>query len=534
MTDDRTHATTFLVSSTDPPVDGFFQGYCFSGTDYIYGHEGARIFRESTGRRITGGLDGCYISIRKYGNVYRFDTDYSGYKVLYYYHDGEMWAVSNSLAQTVEFLLHAGLPITPNYAHLAAIHGHGSGNSQLFSFETIIRGIRVLPRATTLVMTRNGVDVERWPAVEQRQYEAGLSQHLHTWVGRYETLALDSRTNLTVDVTGGVDSRTNFALALTAMRRLGGDGVQPRLSCGSTETNTEDLRVAKRLSTAFGLQLNDERRFRGYPLTPEESYKTLRDLSVGVYYPLYVPSEGPSPDKIAISGGGGEIHRRFYENHQRSKDPDKFFAAYARRTRYPWLGNELARDGRAAVEFAARPGNDLLRIHYREFRHRYHVGRLPRYAVAFTPLDSVTADLAQSQAGPERLDEGQFNYDVLASLVPELLDMPFDDPKKVPSASVRARLTKVDVPSEANPGRVWAPVPQERRVDRSASSRANQLHAALECAAENPFVLSFWGAEVIKSARELMARLVDGSGIGNAVNGQPISAVLAADLASPK
>lgn len=527
------HATTFLTTNSSPPADGFFQGYCFHGTDYIFGQEGVNEFEDTTGQNISGGLDGCYALARRDGDSFIFTNDYAGYKLLYYYHDGSTWAVSNSLAQIVDHLRALGIRILPNYSQLSAALSDGSASSQLFSFETTVRNIRLAPRATDLVVTPDRVVLAQRPGFKKEEYGAGLSRHLDLWAGRFETLILDDEVGVTTDITGGVDSRTNFGLLALAKRRLGGVGSYPRLNCGSTPTNTEDLDVALKLGEHYGLEINDERRFPRYNLTPEECYQTFRDLNVGVSYTLYMPVEGPTPRKISFGGGGGEIHRKFYEGHIKTKDVERFFSSYGSRLKYPWLSQEYTRDGRDALEFATRPGTDPLRVHYREFRHRYHVGRTPRYGVSFTPLDSVTADLTQSQAGQDRLDDGQFNYDVLASLDPELLEMPFDKPSKAPNPQVQDRLTRVEVSQDARPGRVWAPQPEPRKVNRSAPKRNAVLANAVEAALEDPFVTTFWGREAADSATDLLTQLLDGRNIGNAVNGKPISALLAAHLVSP-
>jgi hypothetical protein len=290
----------------------------------------------------------------------------------------------------------------------------------------------------------------------------------------------------------------------------------------------DDLRVAEKICDRFSLELNDRRRFENFPLSARESFDVFHALNTGVSYTTYLPVEGPSPYKVSFGGGGGEIHRRFYENHQGSNSPEDFVARQA-----AWLADEYARDGWSALELAQYPGVDLLRLHYREFRHRFHVGRAPRYRTVFTPLDSVSADGAQSKAGSARLDEGQFNYDVISSLSPELLEMPFDKPAKAPSASIRSRLAQVSIPSVPNPGKVWAAAPPTRSVTNSSVQRAQYVRDAIDRAAEWPFVNSFWGDSVIGQARELAERMLDGTGIGNAVNGKPISALLSAELVVP-
>lgn len=530
------HQTSFIVSNYNPPLHGFFQGYCFVGADFVFGAEGAQRFYEATGEMIPGALDGCYVISRRKGDAYIFDIDFGGYKVLYYYHDGETWVVSNSFAQVVDFLRYRNLPVTPNYAHLAAIAGRGMASGQLFSLETTVVGIRVAPRTHSLIVTPNQILHERrtHSKIGEGSYQTKLAEYLDTWVRRFETLMLSDKADFSADLTGGVDSRANFALVQGARRRLGNAGTQPRLNCGSTPTHRSDLDIAEILTDHFGLALNDTRKFKDYKLSAHEGYMTFRDLSLGVYYPLYMPVNGPTPTRISISGGGGGIHRKIYENHLKSKDVNKFFQRYASYFDRPEYIAEFIRDGEDFLSYSAEERADPLRTLLRDGRVRYHTGRSPRYGVTFTPLHSVSADQAQLVAGYDRIEEGQFNYDVMYSLQPELVDIPFDKPEKSPTSSIRNRLSKVNIPSDARPGRVWVGhLNLERNVDASKASRLREYKQAFDKAIEDQFVVDFWGQGMLDSARVAMNTLNAGKSIGNAVNGKPISAVLTAYLVRP-
>src|SRR5690625_4761001 len=141
--------TTFLATNHNPPADGHFQGYCFIGNDFITGPEGAHHYQQTTGNRITPALDGCYLVTHHHDDAYTFDVDFSGYMILYYYHDGTSWAVSNSLATIIDHLRDHDIPVSPNYTHPAATAGRGMASSQLFSLQTPVQGIQVVPRTHT-------------------------------------------------------------------------------------------------------------------------------------------------------------------------------------------------------------------------------------------------------------------------------------------------------------------------------------------------------------------------------------------------
>lgn len=528
--------TTFLVSNQAPPKNGYFQGYCFIGNDLLFGTNGAKHYQAIVGKPIPPAQDGCYVTVQHINNAYVFDVDFAGYTILYYYHDGTTWAVSNSFSRLIDFLRDQQVTIRPNYAHLAASNGKGMALGQLFSLQTLAHGIKVAPRTHSLIVTPNRIEFARRPTTASRAttYAEALSEYLNTWVSRFETLMQSTETDFTVDLTGGVDSRANFALVQAARARLGSTGVPPRLRCGSSPGNRTDLEVAKVVAGHYGLEMNDSRTVRRLELEGDESFQMYRQHSMGVYYPFYMPVQGPTPSNITIGGGGGGIHRKTYELIVKSKDPNIFFEQYARNLKRAEYESEFIYDGRAFLNVAAQDGEDPLRVLLRDGRVRYHSGRTPRTEVAFTPLHSVAAERVQLLAGQERVQEGQFNYDIMYSLEPELLSMPYDSEEKAPTKQVLDRLTSTPIPKQTVAGRVWAPTAHLIRNSDPDQPRAVEAYkTAFDAALDNPFVRKFWGKSMLRGARDLMDALYNGESIGNAAKGQPISAILAADLITP-
>lgn len=529
------HGTVFFFSNDDPPLDGFFQGYCFIGADLIFGLEGAEIFRDETGRRVGPGHDGRYITVEQQDDTYFFSSDYAGYSILYYYHDGTHWAVSSSFANIIDFLREKNIPIYPNYPQLSAIGARGMVLEQLFSLETLAHGVRVVPRTHNLVIEPRRATLQRRDerVTQHDSYGSALGEYLHTWVSRFETMMLSQTAQFTVQLTGGVDSRTNFALIQSARRRLGTDGTPPRLQCGEGGNTKTDLEVATALADHFGHTINGSYTVPPLKLQGSESFMMYRALSLGVYYPFYLPRNRPSVQDITISGGGGGIHRKVYELAVKSPDPDFFFKAFARNLRRPEFEQELVRDAHRFLDTALQPGEDALRVLLRDGRVRYHSGHIPRTRVAFTPLHSVDANRAQVLAGTRRVEEGQFNYDIMNSLEPELVTMPYDSEEKSPGKSVLARLTNATIPADANPGKVWASSPAVSHDEHGEADPMSYYGEAFAQAMDNPFVTNFWGKEMLSSAKALMEKLAAGRSIGNASNGKPLAAILSADLVTP-
>jgi hypothetical protein len=344
-----------------------------------------------------------------------------------------------------------------------------------------------------------------------------------------------TETDFTVDLTGGVDSRANFALVQAANRRLGNNGTPPRLKSGSTPSNTIDLEIATLVANHFGLEVNDNRNIQQLPLAGDESFRMHRDLTMGVYYPLYQPDQGPTPTNIGISGGGGGVHRKTYELHIKRNDVDYFIQRYSQYFNRPEYESEFIQDGHDFLNTAIQDGEDPLRVLLRDGRVRYHAGRTPRTGVAFTPLHSVGADRTQLLAGYDRIEEGQFNYDIMHSLEPELVTLPYDTERKAPTQAILDRLTNTPIRSDANPGRVWAPTAHliPKSADHHQSRPVEAYKQAFDQAMDNPFVTRFWDQGTLEKAKELMDALHAGESIGNAANGKPISAILSTDLVTP-
>jgi hypothetical protein len=145
----------------------------------------------------------------------------------------------------------------------------------------------------------------------------------------------------------------------------------------------------------------------------------------------------------------------------------------------------------------------------------------------------VTADLAQAAAGVRRLEAGQFNYDLLASLDPALLDIPYDLPVKSPTEEVRAQLTLVDLPETPEPGQVWAGPSITQPVTDRRDEQLLLLREMVDRAARNSFTRSFWGKEAITGARDVMDRLARGVQIDEG-DGARVAAILASEMTAPE
>ncbi len=517
----------FLFSNEAANPDRFFQGYFFHESDYVFTERGFDAFRRARGATRPEREDGCYVvAERQQGGDYRFSADYSGFKKLFYFWDSGSWVVSNSLYRIAVHLRRHGYPVVPDNAQLAAMaaegtfypSGRGSFFSQLTCFDTVISGVRLVPADSALLIGPSGVRTEK---VGHRHGDQGYSTRLEhfigTWIGRLATLMREPTIRISADLTGGLDSRVVFALLLGALRSSN-PGIGKRLQIRSSTASgaRRDRAVAAAICRTFDLPLNGRAGRRQTWMNGETSYALWKDLCLGAYHPIYFPGAFPTGNFIHLGGGGGENHRPFYSRFIGAPAADAFVSRRAR--------NIGLRSARAQFETALREAFerimdgapehlDALACHYRHFRNRFHAGREPQYAVSFQPLASQLLDHVTGAAGPGRFRNAQVHYDILHSLVPELLDIPFDARSKRAGRGVRRRLTSVSAPPGV-PGNCFTGDP---RAFPEALRKRKGTPGAIDCLREDfsgakaGFATEFLGKTYVERAeRALEAAARDG------------------------
>lgn len=520
---------TFLFSSFDPLPDQLFSGYCFIGTDFIYGGGGAELFTASTARMIDPGEDGCYVIVRKAPDGHIIGADFKGYKKLFLYRSGAEWAVSNSFIRLVSFLRDKGQSISIDDAQLAAWFVKGAFGEQLSSFATAVTEIRVVPSSCCLRITPSGCRLEDLPRGRSLPYAEALHTFLSVWIGRLKGLLLDPAITVFSHLTGGRDSRAVLALFLAIARQLGEGAPRVRYVSLGGSRDIDDLSVATALSRHFGLSLNESIGVERVQLDAKESYEAWRDLCIGVYAPIYFPTSGPSPITVTFGGGGGESHRPFYPLIAPSAFLEKRRKYFPVEHRYLAWKDEVLSAIRFLDQRAEAKTHPMI-LHYREFRDRFHVGRGAQYSVELLPLGSKLLH-ACSDAYQGSAEDGQVLFDVMQNLAPGLADMPYDNDIKLPSEQHRTRLISVDFDMPP-PGRVFRSS-RTQRTGAAASSK-NQfllLKESLDEALRESARLDF-GEEYIHTAKRALDVALETGRFTHAADASPIHHLLLAEVVS--
>ncbi|WP_438766469.1 hypothetical protein [Kushneria sp. TE3] len=449
--------SVFLFSSATGVPERWFNGYCFAGCDFIAGEGGAQRYRHATGRDVPIGEDGCYVTIAPHGATTRIGADFKGYKHLYYYSVGNLWAFSNSLMALVEHLTEQGVTLQIDRAQLMAWRHPKPFTAQPASFATAVDEIRILPSFDALELD-NGrlMPVALEPRAPAHNYPEALKHYLELWLSRIGALVHHGRLSLIVDLSGGRDSRALLGFFLAARKRLSQQASMDNLYLRSDKKDrmVRDLEIARALAGHYDLRLN-RKVPRALPLAVPHAYRDWKALCLGIYTPVYFPYTLNTSRLVHFGGGGGESHRPYYP----LMAPEKYLCAKHKGFAEEGLVARWQRSVLDTIETLKRHNpSDIhpLILHYREFRDRFHVGRTLQYTTMCAPLGSHALMRCADICSREHLEANQILYDIMENLAPGLAEHPYDDDAKAPTADNMANLAHVTLDDDLPIGQVYS------------------------------------------------------------------------------
>lgn len=441
-----------LTSNTLQPPAEYFEGYCFAGSDFISDNEGAETYEQRTGRRLSVGNDGCYTLVRKTPQGIEIGTDGRGSMKLFLFHQGDSWAVSNSLTVLVDYLRSRGITVSVRSEILKAMMLPGSFTQQLITSQTIYDNIRLVPSFEKLIISPSGIQAA--PAIETDttlSYAEALQRHVATWRARLQTVMSGPSAVLTTDLTGGRDSRVCFAFAqASGLLDTGND----RFRLASNVRWEADYLAASRIAQAHGHELNTPTRPPGIRGSSERAVRRWIERSMGVYLPVYLHAAARDPQRLHLHGAGGGNFRPLYKVADLGTKLDNV-KKYMNTKEFSAFKDTAVAD--MAYLKNKRPEVPELSLHYREFRNRFHFGFSPQCGTVITPLNSVLLDAVTDREG---LDANDVYADIMDALVPGLKNLPYDEPSKQPRTPERSPAAKSAQEVEYTPGQMFTGGPQ--------------------------------------------------------------------------
>ncbi|WP_424833469.1 hypothetical protein [Ruegeria sp.] len=434
-----------VFSSWQELPDFYFQGYCFVGADFVFGPGGAKKFL-SAGGVLGSGEDGCYLLFRRHADQITIGSDFSGHMRLFYFSDGENWAVSNSLIQLAEHLKANGIRLHIQRHHLAAWFTRNVNFKQLLCEETVLKEIRFLPSDMEIVISGKRLELRprRLPLIDT--YDTALQSYLTLWRDRTATVLQSGVAAVSTDVSGGLDTRAVVGFLKVA----GEEAVQahdPKIRYVTTSgPNFErDEEVANLVADSLEWQLEPQNRFsKPYLRSPQQLLDLWRNRSLGQYATIRFSDALLDPRKIVCGGEAGEGLRGIYDQADIDSYLDfqkGFYGSYMYGDKARWA-QDVKTSIRALEDRTAYYQQPLLG-YFRQYRSRCHGGMRPRNNVAILPLTGQAAYQCTAALSNAAVRSGQVLYDTMYNLHPELIDIPFDDEKKAATAENRANLTKV-------------------------------------------------------------------------------------------
>ncbi|WP_431812889.1 hypothetical protein [Kocuria sp. cx-455] len=436
-------------SFTHAPMHDF-QGYCFVNADYVYGPRGAHARYDNTGEAIGPGHDGCYVTVRPVGNTWEFGVDALGMAKLFVYEEGGVWAISSSLATLVDHLREHGVRLRPNYPQLAGLAVNKRLTSQMSSFRTIFEGVRLVSSSDVVLLHRDKIQtrpVQR--AARPQTYKAGLSSFLELWLSRLVGILKDGRAHLECDLSGGIDSRTVFAIVMASALRV--DGAWDRIDFRSNANNEADFNVAQEIAKTYHVSLNSPGPRENARLRKGRRPVSWRDTCMGNYLLPYFHKVGSHPFAMHCHGSGGEVHRSAYAGASAEKLAKENESAMPAHLYGVWHDDFLETiDALTAQD----PSMDPMQLHFREFRNRLHFGHRPHGSVVLSMLNSAALNFMADY--PEAMNTRQLYFDIMENLMPGLANIRYDLDKKSPSSENLQNVTHVDSSCLSNIGNVYA------------------------------------------------------------------------------
>lgn len=524
---------SFIAFNDGPEPQRLLVGYGFAGRDMIIGDEGRVAWEAAQNKLLRGGNDGTYASIEKSGNVIRIETDYAGHMPIFYYHDGRVAAASNSIVRLVEHLRCVDVDVRPNPAEVLARGADFFPLHQLATFETAVAGVSLLPTGCALRIEAGHCIVEPLRRRARTEYHDDLRAFICTWASRIATLLDSGRFFISVDLSGGLDSRTVFSLFHLVMRDAPPQWMERVKIYSHGFLSPCDPQIAEEVLQASEQALPHgyrwQRSFSVFPtwgLAPVPIGDPVRVWWFkcgGLYSPNYLTSVQPDPAIVLFGGGGGGGFRNFYGKF--FPTPALFAASCERRIgpsdHASWLSEHILS---TFNRLRRREGDEVepMILHYREFRGRLHGGLRSRSRISLMPIASELLEVATRSLSVDAIGEGQIFHDIIGNCAAPLVGVRFDQESKSLTPAIAARFVACGGERIRPEAGVVYGESSTRGKDAMRVDGLRQLAEVVETVARHPYVRELWGASAIQEAIDMSA---SAAAAGRFVHPNPASLV---------
>lgn len=435
----------YVVSSFSEQNSYYFSGTMFNDESIIIGERGLGLYLQNNDfPDLDSPLDGRFSLIKITTATVFARTDIFGQDILYYYIRNGEWAISNSFFLLTKHLEKHGKKLHLDYDQVKVLRIKHGVTQQLISNDTLIHEIKVVPRDKVLLINKVDTSFE-FKKISTNFHDKSYCDLLDSYYQRIAninyTLIDYFEKRVTIDVTGGVDSRAVLATVLSSGVDLS------KINFVSGKEQSKDFEIALSLAEKFGFEITNKSYVYGHG-SQEELYDLWKFGNLGVYFPVYFPTSARPQSLIHYHGGCGECIRgtdAFY-----MLSADTYIEEVSKGQKNDSLLYALNRKfGKALDNIDALVNEDESMLYYFwDFRSRFHFGRntvrsLSEFCI--TPLASVHLLSAFEKLDNIEKKGGALVLDIFMKCYPDLLTISFDrDDKNYSEVEINESLKRIN------------------------------------------------------------------------------------------
>lgn len=363
-------------------------------------------------------MDGSYIFIISNDNEVIINQDYWGSWGLYYYVNGDYWAISNSFKLLAEFLSDKQ-PLTLNKIYLDSFLNVDLSSYSVY--DTPINEITLLDRWASIHFNKDtnklNIEIKNNPEstipIDSLEGISILDKWYQKW-HNIITSMISKTADISADLSGGFDTRMMFSLFLSPqinLKKVHINSINADYHCFN-----EDYCIASEIATKYNFSLNNMAINDEGPYFSVKSIDRLYNLiKLGFHKIPFIPEKCFSSHKYLFTGEGGEGIRGYWKNNSYEKFLTTQLEQYRElnipskselypnilkfiKKQYQDLKNKYKLLNHKITE------SELTHILYKESRTRHHYGktRVERYfanQITLSPLMDPLINMLISNIG---------------------------------------------------------------------------------------------------------------------------------------
>lgn len=400
----------------------YFNGIAFCGNTIVIG-TASDVSKKNL---VEHAVEGRFFAASSDGVVTRFWTDDTGQELLFYYCNGDKWAVSNSFKKLADFLSDKRVEMTVNHGALLPFAVRHSSSQGLMTNKAIINEINILGADEFLeadnhqmkVISRSGPD-------EEYDFSALVNRFIEKWSSRLKVIVDQMPAGSVIcDLTGGVDSRVIFSLLLASGCDLN------KISFNCNERWEKDYNVAKIIASKYGLSLNESKRRTPYPVSPDLRLNDFLDSCLGVYHGAYFSNyENFSSGAVHLHGGGGGLIRSVYSHNPSNMLLSKGYD-FPSQVLHKKSISEVGEFNASVIESSSDSNVGRSIRYYFETRNRYHFGRNSYKSLSSYLVTPLVSKEVMKLSGLYGVEDRDVYIAIFLLTDPGLIDIEFDEESK--------------------------------------------------------------------------------------------------------